>query len=256
LNNKDLKLFLDKLYLKYQKKYSSKDPLWILHEFQDEHDIEITGLIISCYSYGQVDLINNFINKFLGRINYKAYEFTSNFSEQKDKKYLKDLSYRFNTANDLTALIKNIRKVLLKYSSLKELFKSGYTENDENILPALINFSKALNKNYKGDRYYNYLIPDPSTGSTCKRLNLFLRWMIRKDEIDIGTWSEEFPASKLIMPIDIHVYRNARKLKLVMRKTYDMKFAIELTEKLKIFDPDDPVKYDFALCHAGMERKF
>lgn len=258
MNNDSLKNLLDNLYLKYKKKYSSDDPVWILHKFTDARDIVVIGLITSCYAYGQVNLINNFIEKVLQRIGHKPYEFTINFENSKDKKFLSGLGYRFHKDYDLINLFQSIHIALKNHRSLLNLFKKGYRENHSNIIPALTNFSYQLQNNIsfkdkKKKFYFNYLLPNPVNGSTCKRLNLFLRWMVRKDEIDFGIWNSISP-SKLIIPVDVHISRIAKKLKLIERKSIDLKFAIELTEKLKQFDPDDPVKYDFALCHYDMEN--
>jgi uncharacterized protein (TIGR02757 family) len=252
----ELNELLDSLYLRYKKKFSSKDPVWILHRFQDECDIEIIGLITSAYSYGQVDQINRFIERLLAKIGSKPYEFTINFQKRKDKKFLKRLSYRFNTENDLINLFSSINANLMKYSSLKNLFISSYKNDAVNIVEALTNFSSSHNLKQRNNtnRYYHYLVANPANKSTCKRMNLFLRWMVRKDEIDLGIWND-VSASKLIMPVDTHIARISKRLKLVKRKTIDLKFAIELTEKLKKFDINDPVKYDFALCHIGIDKR-
>lgn len=252
MNKKELKDLLDNLYVKYRNKHSSKDPVWRLHDFSDVRDIEIIGLITSCYSYGQVDQINLFVNKFLKNINSGVHEFTSNYSEQKDKKYIKDLSYRFNTGADLSLLLINISNAIRKFGCLQELFLQKYNESDDNILKGLTFFSAKLNETTANNSNYKYLIPLAENGSTCKRLNLYLRWMVRKDEIDLGIWSK-INSAKLIMPVDTHIYRISRKLKLVKRRSCDLKYALELTEKLKQFDPSDPVKYDFALCHLGID---
>jgi len=251
-----LKKLLDDLYLSYKHKFSSKDPVWNLHRFSDEQDIELAGFITAVYAYGSVDLINRFIELFLNRINFKPYEFIINFSKHKDKKYLKGLNYRFNSENDIISLIQALNNVLISHRSLKELFLSGYRNNHENILPALGNFSNEINKNikHKPGTYSHYMVSNPATGSASKRMNLFLRWMVRKDEIDLGIWNN-IPACKLIIPVDTHIARVSKKLKLVKRKTIDIKFAIELTETLKKFDPVDPVKYDFSLCHIGIDKK-
>lgn len=246
----ELKDFLDKLYHKYHKRHSSKDPIWTLHKFSDERDIEIAGLIISSYSYGRVDQINKFINTFFERINWKPYEFTINYSHIKDKKQLNNLYYRFNDEKDLANLIKGMQKSLRNYGSLKLLFLEKYNENDKNITAPLNFFVNSITNN----KLY-YLLPDISKNSTAKRLNMYLRWMVRKDDIDLGIWSDKVSSSKLIMPVDTHIYKIAQKLKLVKRKSCDIKFALELTEKLKEFDPVDPVKYDFALCHLGIDGK-
>lgn len=249
MKKEKLKEFLENLYKKYHKKHSSKDPVWNLHRFSDEKDIEIAGLIISCYSYGQVDQINRFVNSFFERINWKPYEFTKNYQHIKDKKLLKKLYYRFNDENDLANLILGIQKVLEEYGSLKNLFLKLYNEDEVNIKAPLYFFSKSITNNK-----LTYLLPDISKNSTAKRLNMYMRWMVRKDEIDLGIWGDKIITSKLIMPVDTHTYKISRKLGLVSRKSCDLKFAIELTEKLKEFDANDPVKYDFALCHLGIDK--
>lgn len=252
-----LKEKLDKIYLQYRQKFSSIDPVWVLHRFPDARDTEIIGLIAASYSYGQVDQINKFTERLLLQTGSNPYEFTINFTKRKDKKYLKGLNYRFNTEDDLAVLFYSISKTLKEHGSLKNLFMKGYQADSENIIEALscfVSYLSSFSKCQYGDKYnnFNYLLPNPSNKSTCKRMNLFLRWMVRKDEIDTGLWSE-IGKSKLIMPVDVHVARVSKNLKLVRRKSVDLKFALELTETLKRFDSDDPVKYDFALCHIGIE---
>jgi len=192
---------LEKLYLKYKHRYSSDDPVWFLHNFKEEKDIEVLGLIASCYAYGQIGLINKFISEFLKRINNKPHEFIANFDLRRDGKILDGMNYRFNNDMDLKNLIENIKANILEYGSL---------------------------------------------------LNLFLEKYSDKDEIDLGIWGRKVDKSKLLMPVDVHVYRVSRKLKLIKRNSCDMKFAIELTDKLKKYDASDPVKYDFALCHEDV----
>ena len=252
-----LKEKLDKIYLQYLQKFSSKDPVWVLHRFPNARDTEIIGLITASYSYGQVDQINKFTEKLLSQTGNKPYEFTINFTKRKDKKYLKGLNYRFNSEDDLADLFYSISKAIKEHGSLKNLFIKGFKADSENILEALSDFvtylSSFSNHQNSGKRnYFNYLLPNPTNKSTCKRMNLFLRWMVRKDEIDTGLWSE-IGKSKLIMPVDVHVARVSKNLKLLSRKSVDLKFALELTETLKKFDKDDPVKYDFSLCHIGIE---
>lgn len=152
-------------------------------------------------------------------------------------------------------LLSVLQTALIKFGSLKTVFLDGYSESHENIIPALTHFSEKLRSFVKPAKNFEYLIPPVTRNSTCKRLNLFLRWMVRKDNIDFGFWGREVNPSKLIIPVDTHVYKVALKLGLVKRKSCDMKFAIELTNKLKQFDPEDPVKYDFALCHIGIDKK-
>lgn len=253
MKSENLKLLLDNLYNTYKRKYSSHDPVWIVHRFTSERDIEIAGLISSSYAYGHVEQINGFLNKLFNQIGNKPYEFTVNFTKRKDKKFLNGLNYRFNSDADLLKLFDNIKGCLKKYGSLKSLFLEKYTENDENVLNSLTNFCTFFNTKHNKNSHYRYLIPNPLNKSACKRINLYLRWMVRKDEIDTGIW-REVDKSKLIMPVDIHVARISKRLGLVKRKSVDIKFAIELTNNLKLFDPLDPVKYDFALCHEDMNN--
>lgn len=256
MKSDNLKDLLENSFKNYRKKFSSKDPVWLLHSFSDEKDIELMGLVTSAYSYGRVDIINMFIEKLLKKIGNRPYEFTLNFEKSKDKKLLSGLRYRFSTEDDLANLFHSLRCVLTEHSSLKDLFLKGYEKSSVNITAALKKFMSVLGGNSGGKygRPLGFLLPDPSGGSTCKRMNLFLRWMIRKDEIDPGIW-DGIDRSKLIMPVDTHVARISRILGLVNRHTVDMKFAVELTERLKEFDPEDPVKYDFALCHFGIDGK-
>jgi uncharacterized protein (TIGR02757 family) len=257
LNNRDkkLKVYLDRLFLKYKSKYSSDDPVWILNKLKNPENAEITAFIISCYCYGQISQIKFITETFLKSINYNVLRFVSEYKSSRDFKFIKGFNYRFNNDKDFECLILNIQNCILKYGSLKRLFLKYYSTKDENIINSLIYFSTELNKiKVKGTKNFSYLIPNPEQGSTCKRLNLFLRWMVRKDEIDLGLWNREVHTLKLIIPVDTHVFRISRKLKLVERKSCDLKYAVELTNKLKQFDPNDPVKYDFALCHSEIEK--
>jgi uncharacterized protein (TIGR02757 family) len=252
----ELKENLDNLYLSYKHKFSSKDPVWNLHRFTSENDIETIGLITAAYSYGSVEQINRFIDKLLVKIGSKPYEFTINFQKHKDKKHLQELGYRFNSAGDLLRLFESLCRIQKAYVSLKNCFMKYYDNEQSTVIPALAGFTGEINSGLKPKpgNYYHYLITNPLSGSTCKRMNLFLRWMVRKDEIDFGLWNDLSP-SKLIMPVDTHIAKISKSLKLVNRKSIDLKFALELTESLKRFDPDDPVKYDFALCHLGIDGK-
>ena len=252
MNRERLKAFLENAYKNYRRYNSSADPVWILREFGSEEDAEIAGLIVSCYSYGKVELINSLTRKLFGRIGLNVREFTLNFSEQKDKKHFRELYYRFNSSDDMSTLFRNIQRALSLHGSLKSMFLSGLNDNDKNLLRALENFTREMN--YYGGGTYAYLIPLAERRSACKRLNLYLRWMVRRDEIDLGLWYEA-GTHRLLFPVDTHIYRVTRKLRMCRRKSCDMGYALELTEFLKKFDANDPVKYDFALCHIGIDGK-
>jgi uncharacterized protein (TIGR02757 family) len=145
-----------------------------------------------------------------------------------------------------------------EFGSLKKLFLSGYQETDPNTKNAITIFSNFLLQQAQNEigslsRGLKFMFPLPEKGSACKRMNLFLRWMVRKDELDFGLW-DEIASSKLIIPVDTHVARICKQLKLTKRKNLSWKMAEEITENLKKFDSDDPVKYDFAICHIGMRK--
>jgi uncharacterized protein (TIGR02757 family) len=249
-----IKELLDSLYIEYNSFASSIDPNWDLRRFKTKSDIELAAFIVSCYSYGNVASINSFtesVFKHTGKnlTNFiKASDFTTPHRDT-------NLYYRFNSDSDFFMLLLSLQTALKQYGSLKNLFLRGYSESDVNIIPALTHFSENLRSFVMPTKSFEYLIPPVARNSTCKRLNLFLRWMVRKDNIDFGFWGREVNPSKLIIPVDTHVYKVALKLGLVKRKSCDMQFAIELTNKLKQFDPEDPVKYDFALCHIGIDKK-
>lgn len=256
MNNSELKKKLESHYRAYRKKFSSKDPVWNLYKFSAPEDIELAGLVTAAFSYGSVDQINAFLEQLFTKTGKNLHEFTINFSKHKDKKYFEGLYYRFNSRNDIIEMFCALQLVLKKYGRIKNFFMGSYSKNDVNILNALSKFSEGLNKNIPAakSRYYFYLFSDPGNKSTCKRMNLFLRWMVRKDEIDTGLWNE-IGTAKLIVPVDTHIARISGILGLVQRKTIDLKFAVELTNRLKKFDSSDPVKYDFALCHIGIDKK-
>ena len=249
-----IKRLLESLYIKYNNHLSSDDPIWHLKNLDSNADIEIAAFVISCYSYGNIKQIKVFIEKFFKLTNESPYKFILDLNTSKIGR-INNFAYRFNTNNDFITLLLSLKSVLNKYGSLKNLYLKYYLSDDVNIIPSLNLFTSAIRNRKQHSKTFEYLIPDVNKNSTCKRLNLFLRWMVRKDNIDFGIWNREIPTSKLIIPVDTHVYQVSQKLKLVNRKSCDLKYAVELTNRLKEFDNIDPVKYDFALCHNEIDRK-
>ncbi len=229
------------------------DPVWNLKSVKSDLDKEVLAFIISCYCYGNIVQINKFIDKVLFFTTFDISDYILSLKSSKIKENY-EFSYRFNSNKDFFDLINAISVILNDYGSLKSLFLKYYDESDENVIKALDGFTTEIRSIANGSKSFEYLVPLLNRKSACKRLFLFLRWMVRKDNIDLGLWNKEIHTSKLIIPVDTHVYKISRKYGLVKRKSLDLKFAVELTKKLKEFDPNDPVKYDFALCHIGVDK--
>ncbi len=254
----NLKQKLDYHYNAFDRSKLEPDPLQFLHLFNDEKDIEVMGLIASLFAYGSLKQIIYSLNKIIEITKNEPYSFIRQFDFQKDKIKFNGLKHRFYAERDITHLFSLIQTAYREFGSLKNLFSKGFNKNDENVKNGITNFSEYFLNSYK-KMYGNFsngikfMFPLPQKGSACKRMNLFLRWMVRNDELDCGLWNEISP-NKLIIPVDTHIARICKQLKLTNRKNVNWKMAEEITGKLKRFDPVDPVKYDFALCHIGMRK--
>jgi uncharacterized protein (TIGR02757 family) len=253
----NLKQKLDYHYKHFDKSQLEPDPLQFPHQFKDEKDIEVMAFIASIFAYGNVKQIISTLKKFITLSGNKPFLFIQNFNKDNQKSDVK-LSHRFYTKKDVTQLFYLLNHVYKELGSLKNLFLSGYNENDNNVKSGITSFSnyflrKAKKEFGKMSRGLIFMFPLPEKGSACKRMNLFLRWMVRNDELDFGLWNE-IPTSKLIIPVDTHVARICKLLKLTKRKNVSWKMAEEITTNLKKFDAEDPVKYDFAICHIGMRK--
>jgi uncharacterized protein (TIGR02757 family) len=186
----------------------------------------------------------------------KPNEFIINLTP-KDENRLKELKHRFYTGNDILVFFRVLKYIYTEYGSLRNFFVQFYNEGDSNLKNAINDFSfqmiEIARERNAVTRGIKFMFPLPSLGSACKRMNLFLRWMVRKDELDFGFW-KEIPTSKLVIPVDTHIARICQELKLTSLKNVSWKMAEEITDNLRQFDPDDPVKYDFAICHIGMRK--
>lgn len=253
----NLKQKLDQHYKAFDKSQLMPDPLQFPHLFKNEKDIEVMAFIASVFAYGNVKQIINSLDKFLLVCNNKPYHFITNFSNQNTKPHFSFI-HRFYSSNDVIQFFQLLKIVYEEFGSLKKLFLRGYNPKDENLKNAVTNFNKYFldkaQKEFKTlSRGIVFMFPLPEKGSACKRINLFLRWMITKDDLDFGLWLE-IPTSKLIIPVDTHIAKICKRLKLTKRKNVSWKMAEEITTNLKKYDADDPVKYDFAICHIGMRK--
>jgi uncharacterized protein (TIGR02757 family) len=261
LHSPQLKEYLEKLYRQYNPSFLSKDPLEFVHRFQDPRDQEIVGLLASCLAYGNVKQIRASVQKILAVLGEKPYHYVITFNPELQGADFDQFVHRFTQGKDIVCLVYLLRQVLLKHGSLGNYFLQGYSAREKTIRSALTRFVEGLLRLPFPGGYIRqnrisegiwYLLPSPASGSACKRLNLFLRWMVRRgDQLDLGLWVEVSPR-QLVVPLDVHVGRIARNLGLTTRKTDDWKTAEEITDRLRMFDPEDPVKYDFALSHMGI----
>ncbi len=258
--NKKEKLLKHKL--EYHYKYFdfnqiSPDPLEFLHRYNNFHDIEISGLLSSVFAYGNVKQIITTLEKVHTIMNHNPYEFVNNYNHKKDKKLFKDVVHRFYTSADIAGLFNGLNKIYTTYGSIKKLFLLYYFQEEEHLRNAIHFYSRnmieIISDHQKPSRGVTFMFPDTYKGSACKRTNLFLRWMVRKDELDFGLWFE-VPTSKLVIPVDTHVAKICKQLKLTKQNNVSWKMAEEITDNLKKFDENDPVKYDFAICHIGMRK--
>jgi uncharacterized protein (TIGR02757 family) len=235
------------------------DPIEFPHRYSDPEDIEVAGFIAACFAYGKVDLFKPVIENILNHSGRHPAHFIRNFAVKKDAGRLKGISYRFNKEKDILCYIYILSQALKRWGSLKNLLYHHYKSDQDDIRTALDGFVSSLlntdttavyKKNIKPPGL-TQLLPVPSRGSACKRMNLYLRWMVRKADIDLGIW-DAIPPSKLIIPLDTHILRISRCLGLTSRTASDWKTAREITESLRKMAPGDPLKYDFALCHQGI----
>jgi len=228
----------------YELSYDKPDPLLIA----SRHNDETIALICALFAYGNAKLIV----KFLDSLDFSLLD----ASDEVIKKNLSKHYYRFQNSDDVVAIFIALKR-LKKIDTIENLFYKGYKES-HNILDGLWSFINALKEVYPYEsRGYKFLIGSVpkkiNSAGTYKRYLMYLRWMVRSDELDLGLWSK-IDKKDLLMPLDTHTFKVSQKLGLLERKTYDMKATLELTTKLKTFDNLDPIKYDFALYRLGQEK--
>ncbi len=243
-----MKDILEKLYRKYNRReYADYDPLRFLYDYENLQDREIAALIASALAYGRVAQILKSVASVLEIMGSSPFLFLKENSPDLLRKSFTGFRHRFATEDHLADLLIGAENILREYGSLHECFLAGMSSRDENIVPALNIFCKNLRN--AGDP--GHLVPLPERGSACKRMNLFLRWMVRRDRVDPGGW-DEVSKAKLIVPLDVHMHRISRKMGFTDRKQADMRTAQSITAEFAKLVPDDPVRYDFALTRPGI----
>lgn len=257
-----LKAALDSLYSAFNCIDSPADPIQIVRRFKNPADREVVGFCAAALAFGRVASVLQSIERLLVVMGPSPAEFAASFDTRRDGAKLRPLVHRWTRGEDLIALLIVLR-TMLSSGSIEAFFLEGYDPGASDIQDALESFSVRarsvdLHEAYGPRRSVSrdrlgicYFFPKPSSGSGCKRLNLFLRWMVRRDAVDFGLWPRVSPA-KLIVPLDTHVIRVGRCLGLTKYVSPGWKMARQITQSLRTLDPDDPVKYDFSLCHIGM----
>jgi uncharacterized protein (TIGR02757 family) len=250
---------LERLYRDYD--YDARigsDAVQYPRRYTDPLDREIVALLSASLAYGRVDLFGPWIERLLGWLGPAPRAFVATFDPRRDGERFAPFHYRFTRGRDLAAAVLAIRRLLDVHGSLRKAFLAGYAESDPDVRPALQRFAMSLlHQDFRPvgmrrpSRGFRHLFPDPAGGGPCKRWNLFLRWMVRREPPDFGDWPE-IPPSKLIIPLDTHVANMAHAIRLTGLRSRTWRMAAEVTETLRRLDADDPVKYDFALCHTRM----
>jgi uncharacterized protein (TIGR02757 family) len=259
LQTAQLKPVLDRLYTEFNYPDSAADPIQIVRRYDRADDREVVAFCAASLAFGRVASVLQSIERLMKIMGDRPADYVRRFDPARDAPAFGGLVHRWTRERDLVALAWIIRQMLDGFGTIEEFFLEGYDASAPDLASALDSFSTramALDLSRAYGRVpkrpgVGYFFPRPSKGSACKRLNLFLRWMIRHDALDLGVWTR-VPASKLVVPLDTHVIRVGRCLGLTRYQSPGWKMASDITASLAKIDPGDPVKYDFSICHLGM----
>ena len=248
---------LERLYDRYNRdEYVCSDPLEFVYWYSERADMEVAGFLAAALAYGRVQQIQKSLAELFERMGESPYAFVRNFGKA-ERERLSSFKHRFTTGQDISDLLWLLSKVFEESGSIEKHFLVGYSEDGDNIISALSKFCESLQAMYASEhggqisRGLKYLLASPAGGSACKRLNLFLRWMVRDDEVDAGLW-KSVDKAKLIVPVDVHMGRLCRIIGFHDQKTISLSTAVKITKSFSEVEPADPVKYDFALSRVGI----
>lgn len=250
-----LKIQLDKYIEQYETvDFIKDDPVQFIHRFNDKNDVEIAGFIASMFAYGKREVFIAKLNHIFNVMDNHPHNYVINF-DYKDNN-IKNCDYRFSKDCDLIEVLRILNILYNQNETLESLFKYSYNrqKNVWDMFQGVVDYfysrvdEKAITKGFY------HLLPNPEKKSALKRMNMLLRWFVRKSSVDIGIW-DFVPKSELLIPLDTHVAKISRNLGLLKRNDNAYESVIELTKNLKYFDSDDPVKYDFALFGYGVNNK-
>jgi len=250
---------LDRLYADFNYPDSATDPIQIVRRYERDDDREVVGFCAAALAFGRVASVLQSIERLVAIMGRAPADYVRAFDPARDAPAFKGLVHRWTRERDIIALLWILRQMLERSGSVEGFFLEGYDPAAPDLAGALDSFSEramALDMKAAYGRVPKrpgvaYFFPRPSKGSACKRLNLFLRWMIRHDALDLGVWTR-VPASQLVIPLDTHVIRVGRCLRLTRYRSPGWKMASDITASLARIDPADPTRYDFSICHLGM----
>lgn len=254
-----MKRRLDELYDAYNAEHVVSDPIWIVRRFTRPQDQEVVGFCAAALAFGRVQSVLNSIEGLLRVMGPNPAEYVRSFEPLRDQAALAHLVHRWTRGVDLAALVWILRQMIDASGSIEAFFAERLDSGHETIEAALDAFSERACKLDVRAVYgrrarkpgVGYFFARPSSGGACKRLNLFLRWMVRHDAVDLGIWTRVRP-SQLVVPLDTHVIRVGKCLCLTRYSSPGWKMAADITASLRLLEPEDPIKYDFSLCHLGM----
>ena len=248
----EIKQLLEEKYLEYcTPDFIELDPISIPHLFEDRRDIEISGLIAATIAWGQRPTILKNAKSAIDRMGNEPYRFVMNHTEN-DLKSLDGFVHRTFNSEDFKHFVRSLKNIYSEHGSLENVFLEGIGKDDLNMMNSIAHFKQVF-FNIPHEKRTHKHVTDPLKGSASKRINMYLRWMVRSNdrEVDFGLWNR-ISTSILSCPLDVHSGRNARQLSLLNRTQNDWKAVEELDASLRLFNPDDPVKYDFALFGMGV----
>ncbi len=238
-----MKAALDALYDTFNAPDTALDPIQIVRRYARVDDREIVAFLAAGLAFGRVASVMASVEAVCAVMGPSPAEFVRQFDAKRDGAPLRPFVHRWVRGRDVVHVLATLCGMVREFGSIERCFANGYRTSDEDLAPAIEAFAA------RGGQ--SYFFAKPSSGSACKRMNLFLRWMVRRDAVDPGGWTL-VPASKLLVPLDTHTIRVGKCLRLTRRASPGWKMAADITAALRTLDPSDPVRYDFSLCHLSM----
>jgi uncharacterized protein (TIGR02757 family) len=251
---------LERLYEDYNREDSAVDPIQIVRRYSKPEDQEVVGFCAAALAFGRVASVLNTVEGIARVLGPAPADYVRRFDAKAPHPELRAMVHRWTRGVDIVALLWVLRQMIDRSGSIEGFFREGYDPDAMDLGSAIDSFSRRALELDLASVYGRragkrtgvcYFFPRPSAGSGCKRLNLFLRWMVRRDEVDLGAW-RSIPPAKLIVPLDTHVIRLGRCLGLTRYSSPGWRMAAEITAGLRAIDPVDPVRFDFSICHVGM----